>query len=120
MENDLQLIHSNPYALLQKIDLLNEVILQLKKDFELSGINWDFELNESTTSEEFLTYLKKKLNYLIDNEVVKLQPLFYKIDMDEKRLHALLELEPNPGEIIFLEILKRELQKVVYRRIYSM
>lgn len=116
MNNYIHLAKTKPVELLRKEHLLTEVVLQLKKDFELSGIEWDFELSENKQTAEFIEYLTKQTGKLIDTNPAKLQPLFYKIDISEKLLHSILVDSQNPHAEIVLEILKRELQKVIIRQ----
>ena len=97
-------------------DLLRELILQLKKDFASAGFPIKLLLTQKYSFDELCTHLQ---NAFRDRSAQQLFNLLYRVDVSEKQL---VQGMPTPGidDRLFAEIIvKRELQKVVLRKLYS-
>jgi hypothetical protein len=97
-------------------DLLRDLILQLKKDFNSAGVPVKLLLTRKYTFDELCETLQLSFR---DKTAQQLFNVLYRIDVSEKQLY---EGMPTPGidERLFAEIIiKRELQKVVLRKLYS-
>jgi hypothetical protein len=98
-------------------DLLRELILQLKKDFASAGIPIKLLLTQKYSFDQLCTTLQLAFR---ERSAQQLFNLLYRIDVSEKQLR---EGMPTPGidDRLFAEIIiKRELQKVVLRKRYSL
>ncbi len=71
------------------------------------------------TDTQLHSYLSGHINSLIINDFPKLTHLLYRIDVNEKKLKALLRESPdhNAGDIIAAVIIERTLQKIKSRTI---
>ena len=97
-------------------DLLRDLILQLKKDFNSAGVPVKLLLTRKYTFDELCETLQLSFR---DKTAQQLFNVLYRIDVSEKQLY---EGMPTPGIDVrlFAEIIiKRELQKVVLRKLYS-
>ena len=97
-------------------DLLRDLILQLKKDFNSAGVPVKLLLTRKYTFDELCETLQLAFR---DKTAQQLFNVLYRIDVSEKQLY---EGMPTPGidDRLFAEIIiKRELQKVVLRKLYS-
>jgi hypothetical protein len=97
-------------------DLLRDLILQLKKDFNSAGVPVKLLLTRKYTFDELCETLQLSFR---DKTAQQLFNVLYRIDVSEKQLY---EGMPTPGidDRLFAEIIiKRELQKVVLRKLYS-
>ena len=100
----------------EKEVLLSELVLQLQKDLNLSGINSDI-----TKEIHDINDLANKLVVLIEDLLLYRSDLFhnflYRVDIDEKKLSN------NIGEHLQQKlaglIIKREILKVYFRKKYS-
>jgi hypothetical protein len=103
-------------AYISSKDLLRLLILQLRKDFEVAGIPIKLSLSKKYN---FLELVIAVSDHLSGKTSHQLSNLLYRVDVSEKQLQ---EAMPTPGIDVqlFSEVLiKRELQKVVLRKIYS-
>lgn len=101
---------------LSRKEILRALILQIKKDFASAGMPIKLLLGTTYTFES----LRETLVHRFHNETATaLFNLLYRIDVSEKQLR---EGMPTPGIDLALlaeVIIKRELQKVVLRMMYS-
>lgn len=101
---------------LSRKEVLRALILQLKKDFASAGMPIKLLLGKAYTFDD----LREALLARFHNETATaLFNLLYRIDVSEKQLR---EGMPTPGIDLGLlaeVIIKRELQKVVLRMMYS-
>lgn len=106
----------------RSIDLLQDVIAQINKDFRLQGFEVNFSGQGETAYAELSEQLTPVIEYMLENQTDKFWNLIYGIDLSEAKVKQILfgkEEVTNPiGELTDL-ILKRELQKVVIRYHYS-
>jgi hypothetical protein len=97
-------------------DLLRDLIRQIRKDFESAGVPIKLLLSQKYSYDDLCTTMQ---NAFRDRSSQQLFNLLYRVDVSEKQL---LEGMPTPGidDRLFAEIIvKRELQKVVLRKLYS-
>ncbi len=104
-----------------KIEYINATAQQIKKDFDLFGMEIKFSGSEENAYNELLYQISPFISRLIENNYKKLLDLLYRIDVNESKVSALV-INPSTGslaEAISDLIIKRELQKIVIRRNYS-
>lgn len=59
--------------------LLQELIIQVEKDFNMAGVDLDFKINDFTI-QQFITHISKRLETLQKENYQKFSNLFYRID----------------------------------------
>lgn len=117
---ELPLSQSDIERYQRSIDLLQEVVAQLNKDFQLNGFEVSFSGDGHTAYQELTAQLGPVIEYLLENQAERFWNLLYTIDLNESRVkQALFGEDPNSLRILTDLILKRELQKVVIRRFYA-
>ena len=100
------------------VKLYNDLIIQLNKDFSLSGIDFNLSLTSKPNK------LIKDLTLLFQNMIVKdyhkFNQLMYVLDIPENKLESLKErqLDAMIDRIIRL-VLERVLQKVYLKQKFS-
>jgi len=97
-------------------DVLRSLILQLKKDFASAGIPIKLLITKKYTYEELCGVIR---DAFLAQSAADMFNLLYRVDVSE---HQLREGMPSPGldvDLIAELVVKRELQKVVLRSIYS-
>lgn len=106
----------------RSIDLLQDVIAQINKDFRLQGFEVNFSGEGETAYAELSAQLAPVIEYMLEEQTDKFWNLIYGIDLSEAKVKQILfgkeEVENAIGQLTDL-ILKRELQKVVIRYYYS-
>jgi len=98
--------------------LYQELLQQLMKDFELSGLS--FELKPIITASDLLEKLQQQIKQLIHYNFDAYLQLLYRVDIPEKMMQS-NELQDSDEMAIrttFL-ILQREWKKVYLRKKYS-
>ncbi|MEX1188946.1 MAG: hypothetical protein WED33_06790 [Bacteroidia bacterium] len=96
--------------------ILRELILQLNKDFLSAGIKLKLLLSRKYEFQELIVIIAEALEKYPTQTVFN---LLYRVDISENQLRNAM---PTPGVdlTLFSEvIIKRELQKVVLRKLYS-
>ena len=94
--------------------LLRELVEQLNKDTDLSGIEVKF--NSTITAEKLVKQLYNVLVDLMNNDFRTYLNFLYRIDLSEQKLKSIPETEPKQiAKIVTLLVLKREWQKVAFR-----
>ena len=95
-------------------DLLQELVAQLSKDADLSGLEVNFA--DSVNAEKLVKQLYNVLVDLMTNDFRAYLNFLYRIDLSEQKLKSIPETEPKQiAEIVTFLVLKREWQKVVLR-----
>lgn len=94
---------------LTEVDL-NELILQLEKDLQMSGHAYQFK---ATHPNELIGELTKELKRI--DQSGRLDSLFYRIDLDPNKL----EIGVHEYEKLSMAIWKRTFQKVWTRKNYN-
>lgn len=111
----------NTSALLQYAEeqqLYHDLVLQLRKDFLLANISFDFR--DDVSPMELMTLVQEKVYRLIMERFDEYLNLLYIIDVPERRIKAIetdnvVEISAQVG----FEILRREWQKVWFRKKYD-
>ncbi len=98
--------------------LFQELISQLKKDFELSGIS--ISIDNTFTSEELASTLYKHVLQLINTKFDSFLQLLYRVDVSEQNLQCnqIQDTKELATKATFA-ILKREWEKVYYKSKFS-
>ena len=103
-------------------DLLEKVVSQIQKDFDWFSFNIIFN-NDLTISpyQQLYEQILPLIDEMLNDDYPKLLAILYRIDIDENFLNRKLKETPNADtdEVITDLIIKRELQKVIIREIYS-
>ncbi len=114
-------IASNSSTLLSLVTnegLFTDLLNQLQKDFELSGLS--FEYTNSITTPTLIEKLQKKIARLVQTNFDAYLQLLYRIDIPEKMMHSdemqdSVELAKKSTFVI----LQREWEKVYFRKKFS-
>jgi len=106
----------------RSVNLLQDVVAQINKDFRLNGFEVEFSGQGETAYQELSGQLAPVIDYMLEHQAEKFWNLIYSIDLNESKVKQILfgddEMENAIGQLTDL-ILKRELQKVVIRHFYS-
>jgi hypothetical protein len=106
---------------LQQQDLFELFRLQLKKDFESSGIDAAFADGLSAEYDALRSTVIAKVQQLLAGGSPYFTGLLYRIDISEKQLgdYSLAHHDLNLAESISELIIKRTLQKVILKKRFS-
>lgn len=108
-QNALQLVYE-----IQQKNLLVALIQQLNKDFMSVGI--DFDLPEDSTPDKIVASLQFSLLDLIKKDFNRYVNLLYRIDIPEKQLKEIQEVEIEIiSKKVAMLILRKEWQKVFFK-----
>ena len=109
----------SPYY--QRIDLLEKVVTQVKKDFNWFNFEITFTGKEETPYVELYNQILPLIDEMLNDDYPKLLAMLYRIDIDDEFLNRKLKEseQSDTHEVITDLILKRELQKVIIREMYS-
>ena len=104
-----------------RTDLLEKVVAQIKKDFNWFSFDIQFVSKDITPYQELFVQILPLIDKMLNDDYPKLLALLYRIDIDDEFLNHTLKSnkQADTSEIITDLILKRELQKVVIRAMYS-
>lgn len=103
-------------------DLLEKVVAQIQKDFDWFNLEVKFTNNlELSAYQEIYEQILPLIEEMLNDDYIKLMSILYRIDIDEDFLNRKLKEIPNADtdEVIADLIIKRELQKVIIKHIYS-
>ncbi len=104
----------------KRLDLLQQVVAQLTKDFQLSGFDVQFSGDETNAYQELTRQIEPLIANMLEFQNERFWTLLYSIDINEKQVReALFGENPNSVQLLTDLILKRELQKVVIRNHYA-
>lgn len=111
--NSLELLET-----VQKEQLYNELLIQLRKDFELANV--PIKLSMDVTPSELKSLLHEKIYFLIVERFHDYLNLLYVVDISEQQVKKIVPSDAVDisAEVSFL-LLKREWQKVWFRSKYS-
>ncbi len=99
---------------IQKEDMVKKLIQQINKDAGLVGI--EFNLLGTSTAQNLIYDLQKLLLDLIKNDFSSYVNFLYRIDVSEKQIIELQDLEINDlSKKVTILILQKEWQKVWFR-----
>jgi hypothetical protein len=99
-------------------EIMNDTARQVAKDLRLAPFEISFEADAPAPYEQMMQFVLPAITELFSGQAQKLQQTIYQVDLSESRFRAALRAE-NPSLALADEILKRLLQKVVIRRLYS-
>jgi len=104
-----------------RVDLLEKVVEQIKKDFNWFSYEITFVGNAESPYQELYSQILPLIEELLNDDYPKLMAMLYRIDIDEEFLNRQLKAtaHADTDEVITDLILKRELQKVIIRDMYS-
>ena len=108
-------------AYYNRTDLLEKVVEQLKKDFNWFSFEITFKGDQESPYQELYKQILPLIDELLNDDYPKLMAMLYRIDLDEEFLNRKLKenSQADTDEVITDLILKRELQKVIIRDMYS-
>jgi hypothetical protein len=108
-------------AYYNRTDLLEKVVEQLKKDFNWFSFEITFKGDQESPYQELYNQILPLIDELLNDDYPKLMAMLYRIDLDEEFLNRKLKenSQADTDEVISDLILKRELQKVIIRDMYS-
>tara|TARA_B110000046_G_scaffold49092_1_gene54637 strand:- start:27771 stop:28130 length:360 start_codon:yes stop_codon:yes gene_type:complete len=101
--------------------VIDKVVLQIQKDFQLYDEKIEFSGQQATAYDELFEQIKPIIFRMLELDSTRFFSLLYAIDVDERKVKELLfghEEKDVANEISHL-ILERELLKVVSRQIFS-
>lgn len=104
-----------------QLDLIKATADQIKKDFEMFGMEIRFSGNAYNAYEELFDQIEPHIKKLINSNRSKFLGILYRIDLNDDHItKAVNDNSSEPfSEIITDLIIKRELQKVVIRNHYK-
>ncbi|MFD1314328.1 hypothetical protein [Namhaeicola litoreus] len=94
-------------------DLLENIILQLNKDFQLSGN--DFQIDQGLSAHELIQLLRSFVKKCLDKNVQGLMNLLYRIDVPESEIRKAFTKIDQLNEKLVYFILSKEFLKVYFR-----
>jgi len=108
-------------AYLDQIDLLNETVRQLEKDFAGLKLKIHFSGKPELAYDELFSQVLPHIDTLLKENYSTFYNLMYRIDISEDQIKKAMgkAIDKTFSEIITDLILKRELLKVVMRKKYS-
>lgn len=109
----------SPYY--NRTDLLEKVVEQIKKDFNWFSFEIIFTNKKESAYLELFHQILPLVDELLNDNYPKLLAMLYRIDIEEDFLNKRLKesAQVDTDEVITDLIIKRELQKVIIREIYS-
>ena len=101
--------------------IIDKVVSQTQKDFQLYDEKIEFSGNQDTAFEELFNQIKPIIFRMLELDSNRFFSLLYAIDIDEKKVRSLLLGDEEADVAIELThlILERELLKVVTRQLFS-
>ena len=101
--------------------IMDKVVSQIQKDFQLYDEKIEFSGNQDTAFEELFNQIKPIIFRMLELDSNRFFSLLYAIDIDEKKVRSLLLGDEEADVAIELThlILERELLKVVTRQLFS-
>jgi hypothetical protein len=104
-----------PY--LTDIHILTLTAEQIKKDFAFFSLPVNFSGNKETAYIELFDQIEPHIKKLMETDHQKLLSLLYRVDIKEQEIHRATEYEPSKHLTDL--VIKRCLQKVILRKLYS-
>jgi hypothetical protein len=106
---------------INRLEIIKQVAEQVIKDFDMFGLEVKFSGNPYEAYEELFDQLHPHLEKLLVSNQVKFLGILYRIDLSEEQVQkAAKENMSEPFSAVVSDlILKRELQKVVWRNAYK-
>jgi len=101
---------------------LKKVLIQINRDFEMAGCEFEMPKYEIEKLEELQNVLAINLEPLMKENGPRLKNLLYRIDVSEKMIYK--EMSENNdlqlGMLLRNKIIERELLKILIREKYSL
>ena len=104
-----------PY--LNDLEILHQTAEQIKKDFAFFSLSIVFSGNKGTAYEELCNQIGPHIKRLMETDHQKFLSLLYRVDIPEKEMHR--DTEQGMAQHLTDLIIKRCLQKVVLRKLFS-
>ncbi|MEO5571859.1 MAG: hypothetical protein ABIT08_13270 [Bacteroidia bacterium] len=103
------------------LEVIRNTAAQIIKDFGLSAVEITFSGNEQIAYEELKSQIIPALNKLYKSNHSAFLSLFYRIDVNEKKVHEVISnsSKEDQAEQLSKLVLEREFMKVLYKKIYS-
>jgi len=101
------------------LEVVRDTAAQVIKDFAMISIDFKFSGKEETAYEELKAQMIPALQRLYENDSTRLKSLYYRVDISEKKLHALPASKEEMIPALADLILERELIKVITRKLFS-
>ena len=99
---------------LESLNLISSLIQQIKKDAQLSGL--DFQCSANISAKELVNVVYEFLLNLIINDFGAYLNFLYRVDISEKDLKSIHQIQPKEiAKEVTILLLKREWQKVYLR-----
>ncbi|MFL5765858.1 MAG: hypothetical protein ACJ77K_18075 [Bacteroidia bacterium] len=104
-----------------KLGLIQQTADQIKKDFEMFGLEIKFSGNTYEAYEELFDQILPHIDRLISSNRSKFMGILYRIDLSDEQIKKAVASNASESfpEIITDLIIRRELQKVVIRNHYK-
>lgn len=108
-----------PY--LNRLDILQDTVQQVIKDFGMVGLKINFSGNPQTAYQEITDQILPHIEKLQKENFQNFYNLLYRIDVSEVQIKKAVEdsKDRSFSEIVTELILQQELIKVVFRKQYS-
>ncbi|HXB39102.1 MAG TPA: hypothetical protein VNZ49_01090 [Bacteroidia bacterium] len=106
---------------LTDLQILQETADQIKKDFSFFSLEITFSGNKEEAYSELYNQIYPHIKNLMDSDYEKFLSLLYRIDLNEKQIYPVQSADKSeePAKTISGLIIKRCLQKVILRKLYS-
>lgn len=104
-----------PY--LNDLDILKQTVEQIQKDFSFFSLSVTFSGNKETAYEELCEQIHPHIKKLQETNYERLLSVLYRVDIPEQQITN--NAEPESSKHLTDLIIKRCLQKVVLRKLFS-
>jgi len=103
---------------IEATSLYQDLVNQLNKDFEIIGT--DINFSDTKNPQDLFDFLQEVISTLLEKHFDVFLNLLYRIDIDENKIKTIInQMAENTEQQITFIILKREWQKVWFRKFYS-
>ena len=108
-------------AYVNNTDILNQTAEQIKKDFSFFDITILFKETEKDAYTQLSEQILPRIKQLIKSDYQKFFSILYRVDISESQIKKESQSYPEKSfeEIITSLVIKRCLQKVVLRKLFS-
>lgn len=106
---------------LSQVDIVEQTVAQIMKDFALFGIEISFSGDTDQAYDEVFKQLVSAIDVLVTNDYSRLLSILYQVDISDREI-AKTEAEIpdyNHTEIIAHQIIVRDLKKVLIRNYFK-
>lgn len=101
--------------------VIRQTIAQIKKDFNMFGMDVEFPINLKMVYEDLVRYVNYNIDTLLYTNLQKLSSLLYQVDISENEILKAWEEHPEftKSQVITELLIYRELKKVLFRNYYK-